>query len=136
MRAETVVAEIVPPEDEKYPNRWKKGQSGNPAGRPKLGDAMAELAREALEEVHPAERDLAEREHREPRTNKRAIIDKLIAQALVGDKKAITTLWTRAYGQPSKHVQVEHGGTVEHRAGRQMIEEQIDTLAGRKLVNG
>jgi hypothetical protein len=36
-------------DDEKRDTRWKPGQSGNPKGRPRKGDALAEVIREKVD---------------------------------------------------------------------------------------
>ena len=135
MPKKTVVAEVLPPA-EKYPTGWKPGQSGNPAGRPPLGDSVAEIVREALEEIPAKEVELAEKENREPRSYKRLLVELYRAKALSGDLQAFQYLVTRGWGAPAKHVkvegQVEHGGMVEHRAGRELVEERINDLASRK----
>lgn len=52
--------------------RWGKGQSGNPSGRPKGPDALR-----ALQEV-------LERTREDGRTELKALLDKIVAQAISG----------------------------------------------------
>lgn len=117
-KVEAVDVEVLPPESPvKHPSEdkpwlYRPGQSGNPRGRPPKGESMAELAREILEEVHPAEEVLAKREERAPRSNKRAILDVVLRRALTGDLAAATFLFGRAYGAPAKKIEVE--GRVDH----------------------
>jgi hypothetical protein len=61
---------------------WKKGQSGNPAGRPKSGQTLKELLDTCLARKHGN------------RTNRQIIIDKLIELARGGDIRALNVIIT------------------------------------------
>jgi len=68
---------------------FKKGQSGNPKGRPKKGSAIAERIREAL-----TEEDWLE------------IIAKATEQAKAGDKSARDFLLDRTEGKPNQKIDI------------------------------
>lgn len=68
---------------------WEAGQSGNPAGRPKKGNAFTDLLREAGEQ---AEADGV--------SKKEKLTTILWAKALEGDMAAIKYLYDRVDGSP------------------------------------
>lgn len=72
--------------------KWKKGQSGNPAGRPKK---IPEL-RELLANVLGDEKD--------GKTAAEAILMALRAKAVKGDVRAAELLLDRAYGKAAVNV--------------------------------
>ncbi len=72
--------------------RWKKGESGNPNGRPKK---LPEL-RELLANVLGDEKD--------GKTAAEAILMALRAKAAKGDVRAAELLLDRAYGKPKQDV--------------------------------
>jgi hypothetical protein len=90
---------------EKQPRNRGKGRpfspgvSGNPNGRPRLGDAGAEKAREILAEKGPdgLEHGLA-------------ILRKMAMNARKGDVKAALFLFDRAYGKPMQPLSGPDGG--------------------------
>lgn len=67
---------------------WKPGQSGNPNGRPKRGNTMADLLRKCLEA-----------EGKNKLTAKQEIIEKLLDLAKNGDMVAIKTILERIDGK-------------------------------------
>lgn len=67
---------------------WTEGQSGNPAGRPKKGNALTDILRTVG----------AENEDGKTRNEKLAAI--LWAKALDGDMAAIKYIYDRIDGQP------------------------------------
>jgi len=75
--------------------KWKKGQSGNPAGRPKK---LPEL-RELLANVLGDEKD--------GRSAAEAILMALRAKATKGDVRAAELLLDRAYGKPKQDIDIE-----------------------------
>ncbi len=87
------IMEQMIPQTEKYPNRFKPGQSGNPAGRPKL---TAE-AREALEQIKTLT-PLAYKEMRRILESKTA--------SLYAKIQVINIVLDRTYGRPESSVQI------------------------------
>ena len=77
--------------------RWKKGESGNPKGRPKMPDL-----REALAEAMAETKDRT--------TALSAIIKALRAKATRGDVNAAKLLLSYGYGQPDQKIKHEGDG--------------------------
>lgn len=73
-------------------NRFKKGQSGNPKGRPKLPDIKA-ILEEVLSEKNDSGMTAAE-----------ALMKKLRSMGAAGNLKAIEMLLDRAYGKPKQTI--------------------------------
>lgn len=71
---------------------YKKGQSGNPKGRPKKGETLAEMFRDALAE--PV-KETAEGRY----TRLHKIIDKVVTKAEAGDQQAIEYALARGFGK-------------------------------------
>jgi hypothetical protein len=108
---ETVVeAEVV--EQTERPWLWKPGQSGNPRGRPRKGNAVAELLRDALEKIPEAERVLAEKSGRKARILAEIIRERLELEIIKGNLKAIELYMNRVEGKPRATLTVE--GQVDH----------------------
>jgi hypothetical protein len=80
------------------PYLWKKGQSGNPSGRPKKIPAIEKLLAEVLSEdcggIEAAEAVL------------RTILDK----ALKGDIRAAELILDRAYGKAKQNLEINENG--------------------------
>jgi len=96
---------------EKYPNRWKPGQSGNPAGRPKKEKALTELLRK--------EGSKRDQTYIDPKTGeekvisrKRKLAQKIWELALSGDLAAIKYIFDRIDGSPRQSVSLEQEGRV------------------------
>ena len=85
----------MPQPENVIPHKWKKGQSGNPAGRPKK---LPEL-RELLAHVLGDEKD--------GKTAAEAILMALRAKATKGDVRAAELLLDRAYGKAKLDIELE-----------------------------
>lgn len=72
---------------------WKKGQSGNPSGRPKKGKSLTDIL-----EKHGKKRDVTDGEKLISR--KEALAKKLWSLALIGDVPAIKYIFDRIDGKP------------------------------------
>jgi hypothetical protein len=81
---------------------WKKGQSGNPKGRPKRGDTWAEIIRSMSEEVGDG-----------GISKKEAIVSKLLDMALEGDIRAINCVLERVEGKAVAPVAVHSSDSGE-----------------------
>lgn len=79
-------------------SQFKKGQSGNPKGRPKLPD-LSELMDKTLGKVDAQGLTAAER-----------ILKKLERMAAQGNLKAAEILLDRGYGKPKQSI--DHTGTL------------------------
>lgn len=106
---EVVEAEVV---DQPKPWLWKPGQSGNPRGRPRKGNAVAELLRDALEKIPEAERITAQKAGRKARILAEIIRERLEIEIMKGNLKAIELYMNRVEGKPRATLTVE--GQVDH----------------------
>jgi len=87
----------MPPNPQNLRPAWKKGQTGNPKGRPKLPDI-----REALAKVLADEKD--------GMTALEATLAALRAKAVRGDVRAAEVLLDRAFGKAGQTLDVTSGG--------------------------
>lgn len=86
--------------------RFKKGQSGNPKGRPKKGDAITDIIRETLDQVREVRDDETGRVRK--RTLKQLLVNTLIRLGVVDkDLDAIKYLIDRCDGKPPQRIEVE-----------------------------
>ena len=86
----------MPPNPQNLRPAWKKGQSGNPKGRPKLPDIS-----EALAKVLAEEKDGV--------TALEATLKALRAKATKGDVRAAEALLDRAFGKAVQRTDVTSG---------------------------
>lgn len=105
-----------PPEE----HRFKKGQSGNPKGRPpkKDGAIFAEVSRELLKCGIPREKEAEFRkafpEYNGKVTNLAVIIGQTIHKARQGSVKHAEFLAERTFGKVPTTVEMEHrGGAID-----------------------
>lgn len=89
----------IPPEHTKF----KKGQSGNPNGRPKKLPELDELLADVLGE------------EKDGLMAAKAVLEALRAKAITGDVRAAEVLLNRAYGMPKQKVENEHSGDMVFR---------------------
>ena len=75
---------------------FKKGQSGNPNGRPKKDRCISDILREQGLNVIDGKH-----------TNLQLIVEKLYEKASGGDLKAIDMIFDRLEGKPAQKVEVE-----------------------------
>jgi hypothetical protein len=92
---------------------WKKGQSGNPAGRPVGSISVTSMVKKKLEEVPEGQQ----------KTYLELLVGRIIKQAIVdGDPQMIKTIWQYTDGQPKQ------GIDIRHEEKEILSEEQIDRL--------
>jgi len=106
----------------KKDTRWKPGQSGNPAGRPKGSKNFSTLFKKAIKDV-AQKLELGE----DPDAVEIEIIKKGIKEALSGKYPFYKDIFDRLYGQPTKSIDITTGGEQLH-----FSEERIKEIA--KLV--
>jgi len=82
--------------------RWKKGESGNPAGRPKGARNYKTLFREAYKHIA---KDL--KLGKEPNTLLVEILKRGIIEALKGNYSFYKDIMDRLYGKPTQIVETE-----------------------------
>ena len=87
----------MPPNPKNLKPAWKKGQSGNPKGRPKLPDLKDALAKVLADEQNGM-------------TALEATLAALRAKAVRGDVRAAEVLLDRAFGKSAQTVDVTSGG--------------------------
>jgi hypothetical protein len=85
------------PHGNKVGNRFEKGQSGNPSGRPKL-TRLTEALREQIAAINPnaPEQTIAEQ-----------IAQTLIKLAIAGDVQAIREIGDRTEGKPKQAIDLD-----------------------------
>jgi len=98
--------------------QFKKGQSGNPGGRPKSAP-MSDAAREVLAKLVPGDP--------EGRTYAQAIAQKLADKALSGDLRAAQELADRAEGRAQQSVEIERSEL--GKAFDRMTREELEAYA-------
>lgn len=82
-------------------SRWRKGQSGNPRGRPKRSpDVHADLIAELNEIIQITEGGVSKRI-----TKQRALFKALMTGGIKGDVRAASTL----IGMAARHIEAGHG---------------------------
>jgi len=84
----------MPKPENVIPHKWKKGQSGNPSGRPKLPNLQEILAKVLGDEKD--EKSAAE-----------AILAAMRSKAIRGDVRAAELLLDRAYGKAKLDIELE-----------------------------
>ena len=93
---------------------WKKGQSGNPGGRPKRELVTTHIERELLREM----------DDNPSVTKARAIAEKVVAMALGGNPWAVQFCTERTEGKPDQHVSIS--ATVA-----ELTEDDLRNIAAR-----
>jgi len=81
--------------------QWKKGQSGNPGGRPKgkgIKGYMNQMAAEIAKD--------SEGEEDDGRTNMQKLVDKVWEQAIAGDNNARDAIFDRMEGKPRQIIEM------------------------------
>ena len=94
-------------------NRWKKGTSGNPRGRPKKQDCLTHLLREEIQKISPADR--------EKRTWKLLIVRATLQLAMKGNATALKEVWERLDGKVLQSEKLQLGGV----GGKQITIEVV-----------
>ena len=80
-------------------SKWKAGQSGNPAGRPKKADCLTSLLKEEIDKVCP--KDV------EKRTWKELIILATMSLAMKGNAAALKEVWERMDGKVKDKLELD-----------------------------
>jgi hypothetical protein len=86
---------------------FQKGQSGNPAGRPKKGQALTDILRKELNK-----RTIYDEDQKTYIARKTAIIRKMIDLAIEGDLAAQKYIFDRVDGKPMESMELtgQNGG--------------------------
>lgn len=85
----------MPKPENVIPHKWKKGQTGNPAGRPKKIPELRELLANVLGD------------QKDGKTAAEAILMALRAKATKGDVRAAELLLDRAYGKTAMNIELD-----------------------------
>ncbi len=105
-------------------NRFKKGESGNPLGRPKL-TRLTDALREQLAEINPdvPEKTIAER-----------IARALIREAIGGNVAAIREIGDRTEGKPKQAIDLDVQAVGWREEAQKYGLSEIDIIAEAKLL--
>lgn len=97
---------------------WKKGQSGNPEGRPKGAKGLTTQVREAL---------LAIAEGRQE-SYQELLVKKILKKAIVdGNERMIQLIWNYMEGKPKEKVDMNINGNISFKLSKEE-QEKIDNL--------
>ncbi len=83
---------------------WKKGQSGNPSGRPKKPDCLMDCIRQELGKKVPGRDE----------TWEQLIAKAWLTACLKGNVQAINSLTDRLYGKPKESLEIKQQLTVRN----------------------
>ena len=122
------MAKKIPQEHGGAVNRFQKGESGNPKGRPpKLATTViralkergiARVDRTEVDELIGRVQNLTARELRElAAADDTPVVVALIARGMLGKaghEFLVRDLWDRQHGRPKQEVKVEESGEVKH----------------------
>ena len=86
---------------------WKKGQSGNPKGRPRKEDCLTSLLKEEIEEICPKDK--------EKRTWKELIVLATMQLAMKGNATALKEIWERMDGKVRDKLELTGGAELVQR---------------------
>ena len=78
---------------------WRKGQSGNPKGRPRKADCLTSLLKEEIEKVDPKDK------HK--RTYMELIVIATMRLAMQGNAAALRGVWDRMDGKVKDEVEMK-----------------------------
>lgn len=106
---------------------FPKGKSGNPKGRPKKGETLADMFRDAMQE--------AKSEANPDYTKLHAMIDKVVQKALAGDQQALEYALARGYGKLIDRVEAVNLNK-NYDFSNLPIEERVKLLELLKQGNG
>ncbi len=84
---------------------WLPGESGNPKGRPKKGNAWADVIAEVMDQV--AE-DITGKPKDRQRTVRQAVVHRIASLAIGGDVRASQWLADREIGYPRQSVEINN----------------------------
>lgn len=105
---------------------WKPGQSGNPRGRPRSGEALSDCLRRELEKPAP------EKVNGSTSTCAEAVAAALVRLAIGGDVRAIGLLFARVEGAPPAHVSISNLSVVAE--SRRLMEDLASDEEGMRLM--
>jgi hypothetical protein len=77
--------------------KFKKGEIANPAGRPKKGETITDIAKQFLDNIPPGQK----------KTNKEMFFEKVYSMALAGDISALKLIWNYTDGMPIQKGEVK-----------------------------
>lgn len=102
---------------------WKKGQSGNPKGRPKKADCLTTLMREELEKVDPKDK--------EKRTHKELVVIATIELAKEGNSTALKEVWERMDGKVKEKLEINQDSTNAILLAKTLSRKELEELNER-----
>jgi hypothetical protein len=114
------------------PHRWKKGESGNPNGRPKDPDALADCIRAELDKIaEPEARKLVGEKGK--KTYREILAKVAVKKAVYGDANDRKLIFNYVLGRPPETINlIQHDREITFR----IIEENGNTNKAHKKTNG
>jgi len=106
--------------------RWRPGHSGNPRGRPRRGESLAEHLRRVLAET-------VEVEGGDRKTRARLVAEALVAKAIEGNVPACRLIFERVEGKAPKCAHETHGE--DHEANAHEVGANVEGEEALDWVN-